>query len=527
MGRETKRLTTNLSRVMERELRLIGEANMLQAAFDAEPLTSRCDGNGKTLDLENRYVDTEDHRLRAKGLAFRIRKGDKGFRQTLKAGDDAHGALLKRGEWEISLDQDQPSLDALPNPARRLISKTVKEDDLKTIFETSYRRRTRRLTVNGSGKPAIIEVALDLGAIEAGKRARPIAEIELELLEGEPISLYQLALELQDAVPLSLETRSKSNRAFSEITGEPPTWRRATTPCLTPDHTVDQAMAAIFESCFDQWLTNQAAAIDGRDPEGVHQMRVGLRRLRSALSIFKKLIPKSQLDWLRADAKQTANDLGPARDWDVFLGELVSPIILAQPDDKALKALLSRTKARRTAAYRTARKAIAGPVYNRFLLRFGAWLEGKAWRHAQTEKQAALGKLPVTAFTSKLLSARRDKVLAQAKDFCDLPVAERHGLRITLKKLRYALDFFAPLFDKKAIKPFVGSLKVLQDDLGHLNDVAVARMLLESLTARSGNTNLHRAAGMVVGWHARGVADFEPRLVRDWSAFAKHEPFWT
>ncbi|MGI9494093.1 MAG: CHAD domain-containing protein, partial [Geminicoccaceae bacterium] len=214
-------------------------------------------------------------------------------------------------------------------------------------------------------------------------------------------------------------------------------------------------------------------------------------------------------------------------DWDVFLNDLLAPIILAQPDDKELRALWSRAKARRSAAYRTARKSLAGPAYNRFLLRFGAWLERKGWRHGQTEKQAALGKLPVAGFTSQLLSTQRDKVLAQAKGLAELLVEERHALRITLKKLRYALDFFAPLFDKTTTKPFVGTLKTLQDDLGHLNDVAVARKLLESVAARSGKTNLHQAAGMVVGWHARGVADLEPRLVRGWSAFAKHEPFWT
>ncbi|MGI9493500.1 MAG: inorganic triphosphatase, partial [Geminicoccaceae bacterium] len=251
MGRETKRPTVNLSRAMERKLRLIGDANALQVAFDAEPLTSKCAGSGKTVDLENRYVDTEDHRLRAKGLAFRIRKGAKGFRQTLKAGDDAHGALLKRGEWEVSLEQDQLSLDALPNAGRRLIPKNVRTSDLKTIFETSYRRRTQRLTVSGPNQAAIIEAALDLGVIEAEGTTLPIAEIELELLEGEPVSLYQLALELQDTAPLSIETRSKSNRAFGEIIGEPPAWRRATTPCIIPGNTVDQAMTAIFESCFD------------------------------------------------------------------------------------------------------------------------------------------------------------------------------------------------------------------------------------------------------------------------------------
>jgi inorganic triphosphatase YgiF len=525
MGKETKRPNVDMQRAVEQELRLTGDAKALQAVFDAEPLVSRSDG-AKKVDLANRYVDTDDRRLRARGLALRIRKSGKGYRQTLKAGDEAHGALLKRGEWETSLDQDRLNLDALPNPARRLISKAVKNGELKTVFETKFRRRTRRLTLDGQGKLATIEAALDLGKIEAGGNSSPIAEIELELLEGEPASLYQLALELQERAPLRLETRSKSNRAFCAMTGEPPAWHKALAPSLSRDDTVDQAMEAIFESCFDQWLANQAAALDGRDPEGVHQMRVGLRRLRSALSIFKKLIPKSQLVWLRADAKRTASYLGPARDWDVFLSDLLAPVILLQPEDKGLNALRARAKGRRAAAYRTARKSLAAAAYNRFLLRFGAWLEGRAWRHEQTDEQTALGDLPVTGFTSELLSARRDKVLAQGQGIADLPDEKRHALRISLKKLRYALEFFAPLFDKKTVKPFVGSLKTLQDDLGHLNDVAVARTLLHGLTAKPGKTDMPHAAGMVIGWHARGVADLEPRLIRDWSAFARRSPFW-
>ncbi|MEZ5933060.1 MAG: CHAD domain-containing protein [Alphaproteobacteria bacterium] len=525
MGKETRRPAVDIARAIEHELRLTGEAETLQAVFNSQPLASRSDGAAE-VDLVNRYVDTPDHRLHTRGLALRIRKDARGCRQTLKAGDDAHGALLKRGEWEVPLDEDRLDLDALPKPARRLIVKTVSEGDLTTAFETTYRRRTRRLTVDGPDGRAEIEAALDLGVIEAEGASLPIAEIELELLEGELASLYDLALELQDGAPLRIETRSKSNRAFSAITGKAPAWHKATTPDITPDDTVDQAMAAIFESCFAQWLANQAAAVDGRDPEGVHQMRVGLRRLRSTLSIFKKLIPKRELDWLRADARQTADYLGPARDWDVFLNDLLAPVMHAQPEDRELSTLCARAKTRRAAAYRALRKNLLGAPYNRFLLRFGAWLEGRAWRQARSQKQAALGELPVTAFTSELLSTRQGKALQQGEGFADLPVGKRHALRIALKKLRYALEFFAPLFQKTAVKPFVGSLKTLQNDLGHLNDVAVARTLLDDLTAKPGKTDLRRAAGMVIGWHARGVADLEPKLIRDWSAFARRSPFW-
>ncbi len=270
--------------------------------------------------------------------------------------------------------------------------------------------------------------------------------------------------------------RESANRQpMSEgLIGDPPPWQDAKKPSLARDATVDQAMAAIFASGFDQWRANQAAAIDGRDPEGVHQMRVGLRRLRSALSIFRKLIPKSQLAWLQPGARETANVLGPARDWDVFLSDPLIPIIQARPDDTELDSLRRHAEARRTAAYTKLRKDLAAAPHEPFQIRVDRWLEAGAWRSERTAGQAALSATPIATFASELLTERRAKTLAPGADLARLPAEERHILRIAMKKLRYAGKFFAMPFEKKAARPFVGSLKALQDDLGHLNDVAFA-----------------------------------------------------
>jgi hypothetical protein len=104
-------------------------------------------------------------------------------------------------------------------------------------------------------------------------------------------------------------------------------------------------------------------------------------------------------------------------------------------------------------------------------------------------------------------------------------------VRIALKKLRYATEFFAVLYPTKHTKPYLGALKELQDDLGHLNDVAVAEQLIDGVIAQSGAgaeaaADLRAGGGLVLGWHARGVADLEPATVRAWKAFAHDEPFW-
>ena len=528
MAKRAGRSTVKHVSSAETELRLAGEPEMLMALFDSSLLASEKGVAEKNVELESDYFDTPDHQLRAQGLALRVRTDETGHLQTLKAGDDAQAAVLKRGEWNTQVDSGNIDLERLPKDALKLIPKTASKDNLQKIFTTRARRRTCQVLINAKDQPASkVEAALDLGEIETSTGTLPIAEIELELLEGASQSLYQLALDLQAEGALRLETRSKSSRAHDELSGQPPRWQRANEPMLVPSDSVDDAMALIFESCLDQWLVNQAAAIDGRDPEGVHQMRVGLRRLRSALSVFRNLIPKSQLDWLQADARQTINALDPARDWDVFRHDLLAPVILARPDDRGLQALLAKANARSRASYRAVRSHLRSDDYTRFALRFGRWVEGRAWRVDTDAVQADGQAMPIAAFAANLLGKRYKRALIKGESFAELLTAARHDLRLTLKKLRYAVEFFIPLFEKKPAKAFLKHLKALQDDLGHLNDVAVAEALLARYLAKPGKRGVAAAAGMVIGWHAHSVAVFEPRLVANWRAFARQRAFWS
>ena len=155
-----------------------------------------------------------------------------------------------------------------------------------------------------------------------------------------------LALELDALAPLRLETRSKSARGYALAAGMPPAWHKAEPPALEADATVDRAIQAILRSCLQHWCANEAAALDGSDPEGVHQMRVALRRLRSAFSVFGRLIDPAQRAWLSDEAKTIVNGLGPARDWDVFLAELLAPVRAARQDDAGLSGWPRRPRRR-------------------------------------------------------------------------------------------------------------------------------------------------------------------------------------
>ena len=299
---------------------------------------------------------------------------------------------------------------------------------------------------------------------------------------------------------------------------------------LESDATVDQAIQAILRSCMHQWCANQAAALDGGDPEGVHQMRVALRRLRSALSVFGRMFEPGRRAWRSGGAKAIVTSLGPARDWDVFLAELVAPVRAARPNEASLARLAEAAQAQRANGYAQARAAIEAPSYTRFMLQVGRWIEACGWR-AQAPAPGAdwLGR-PIAEFAVHLLGERHRKALKGGRQFAQLSAAERHRVRIGLKKLRYATEFFQTLYAKKDTKPYLAVLKDLQDRLGHLNDVAVAERLLRMLAQDAGRSadgdGVHWGCGLVLGWHARGLAETEPIVVRAWQEFAELEPFW-
>jgi triphosphatase len=513
----------------ETELKLRGEPEALKTIFAGPTICGKATGRGRSQRLENVYYDTADQRLRMRGLAFRVRKDGRRYVQTLKSGD-VGGLVAYRGEWQNPLASAEPDLDLLPPQANEVLGGLVAPGELRSLFVTRVRRQVRRIATQANGgQPSLIEAALDLGAIEANGHSQPIAEIELELLEGSPKALYDLALELDALTPLQVETRSKSVRGYTLAKGEPPGWHKAEPLELRPRATVSAALGKILRGCVQHWCANEAAALDGRDPEGVHQVRVGLRRLRSALSVFRRLIDPERRAWLSGEARRILIGLGPARDWDVFLTESLAPVLAARPHDRSLLALRASAEAARAEGYAAARATLADPSYTRFLLELGRWIEAGGWREDPTPKGREWFERPIVAFASRLLAKRHRKALRLGREFAGLTPAERHRLRIALKKLRYATEFFHSLYRKKASQRYLEALKDLQDTLGHLNDAAVAERLVKVLDERAGaqRSALATGSGLTLGWLARGAADAEPEVQDAWQAFAAREPFWS
>ncbi len=311
--------------------------------------------------------------------------------------------------------------------------------------------------------------------------------------------------------------------------GEPPAATRAKRIELAKHASVDDAVAVIFAGCLEHWTANEAAALSGLDAEGVHEMRVALRRMRAAISDSRKFIPPAQVSWLKRETKWLETSLGSARDWDVFLSELLAPVEAARPGDTGLTELRRTAEPERETGYAEARMAIRSSRYSALLARMRRWLSAKSWRDGSNGRGKPLDG-PAVKLAGWLLTKRHKAVLKLGRDFKKLSPQERHRLRIALKKLRYTADFFCSLYQKKHEETYFHALAQMQNSLGHMNDIMVADHLLERLSAARANQkvsgNLLTAVGIVKGWYTHSAISSELEAEANWHEFCHCDTFW-
>lgn len=504
----------------ELELKLRLAPQHLKLLLQHPPLKRLCRGRPVTRRLHSIYYDTPDLSLWRNGYALRVRRAGGRWVQTLKGEGAMAAGLHQRQEWEAEVSASTPDLTKISDPAlAKLFSSQAVRDGLRPVFVTEFRRTTRIL---GFPDGSEAELAMDRGEVAAGENRQTLCEIELELTSGNPARLFELAQELQKTIPFALEPVSKAERGYRLAGAEPPAPMKASSPALTPGISIDDGFKAIAWNCIGQLHGNEAGLIEGPDPEYLHQMRVGLRRLRSALGIFSAVYGKPALAPVRDELKWLATQLGPARDWDVFVTQLL-PALLAQFSDHAgLAALRDEAQALRAKHSAEVREAVQSARYRALLLTLGAWLYAEPWRSQSDPAVLAGLDAPLATFAAAVLEKRQGRLRKQGRRLARLTAEERHVLRIAAKKLRYAAEFFAPLYPRA--RPFLRALSRLQDVLGALNDAATARRLLEELSGRNGANQ--EAVGLVLGWVARAADDALLDLKRAWDRFCDAEPFW-
>lgn len=417
------------------------------------------------------YFDTPKCSLRRRGISLRVRRiGDKHV-QTVKATNGASAFPLDRHEWEHEVADDAPDLRFMEGTPLDTFSRRKLRRSLAPLFEVKVERNAYPVQSANSA----IEVAIDRGAISTATSSMAFCEIELELKRGASAELARLARRLAEAAPVSLGLKSKADRGFDLRAEQTPVVRRAEKLILQRGARIDRSFQLIGWACLRQIALN-ADAIKAGDHEGVHQMRIGLRRLRALMSICKDLIDGPETDLIEDELEWLTTELGPVRELQVFLETTLGPRRVRGVEEGAVQSLREAAISKRDAALEGVRVVLNGDRFRELVLRTALWLLAADW----SDQAEAAGVPPNGAlkpFAAKVLTKRTRKLCRRLEKVRTLDPHARHKLRISVKKLRYATEFFAGLFPARRRKRFGAVLHELQDTLGRVNDIAVNRRL--------------------------------------------------
>ena len=447
----------------EVELKLVLDA----AAADAFVGSDLLDGPASTRQMLAVYFDTPDLALSHGGVSLRIRQSGDARTQTLKAADAKAAGLFARSEWEMEVPDMVPVVDDR-TPIPTLLGDGV--GTVAPIFTVAVERST---WIVDSGE-ASIELVLDRGYVSAGDRHSPVCELELELKRGEPAALFALAKTIAARFPVRLGVVTKSERGYDLLRPVSNAFKAERVALSRTASTAD-AFGAVAGSSIRQYRLNEITLLDRADAEALHQARVSLRRLRSAFSIFKSLLDGDQMPHFQSELRWLGSVLGEARDLDVLLAKT-----------KPGASLFEELSGARDAAYAGVDTALASGRVRALMLDLTEWLICGAWRTAPSMRDAR--DAPARQFAKQTLHDLRRRVSKRGRSLATQADEERHDVRKTAKRLRYGADFLGSLFPgkKRARRygKFMRSLAKLQHQLGVLNDMATAPMILDRLGLR-------------------------------------------
>ncbi len=481
--------------------------------------------------LESVYFDSDNRFLRDHGLTLRVRhKGDKHV-QTVKAINCGVGAF-ERSEWEQTIDDDQPDLSRVKGTALDPILIDEEHNALKRVFETRIERTAYHMNGNG----ADIILAIDQGQISAAGSSRPVSEIELELKHGNPADLFKIARDILDIIPANLDFKSNAERGYELIEKAAVAAETARDPELSPGMSAGRAFTLIGRACLRHLVANVPAML-GRDGNALHQMRVALRRLRAAISLFSVVVGDDRASAIKTELKWLAQEFGPARDLDTLLVEVIKPLRKQHTKEPGLVSINNMFARKRLKGYLQAQEAVQSARFRRLVLDTAEWVEAGPWATSEDALTRERREMPIELFAAEQLSQRRKKIRRRGAKISSMSPHQLHRLRIQVKKARYATEFFATVFhgkkSKKHGKRIKSSLMQLQNCLGKMNDIVTHKALFADIIASparglTGEQNRHRsfAAGLVIGDQQAQVEKLIERARKAYSRFNTAKPFW-
>ena len=479
--------------------------------------------------LRSIYLDTPEHTLRKSGMTLRLRREGRSWTQSVATAGGGQGGTQPPDGLEIPAPGGRPRLEAIPDASvRGAIMQRVNGSPLQQVCDIVIRRTARELSL-GEGTRA--ELAIELATIRSNGHSADLHQAAIELLDGSPAGLFDIAHALFSDGGLIFSRSSDVARGYrlaeaGEI--EPPRAPRYACPvALDPKQTTEQAARDIVRECFDQIASNMVAVRQLDDPEGPHQLRVGLRRLRSAFSVFAPVLQSPELTRLNEEARWLGQEVGRLRDLDVVANDLVRREAAAYPDEPGLPGLADALSGEAAEVRDELRKRLAEPRAQAFLIDLVRFVEMRGWfmpqDFAQTERLAE----PVARLAETALDRHWKKVRKSARGLESLDAARRHELRKQAKKLRYAVEFFSPLYPAKRVEPFVKRLKALQTAFGDLNDAATVKAMFTG-TDRCSTCELpvQRAIGWLIGASQLRADDRWTGAKGLWRDLRETGPFW-
>ncbi|MBF0269795.1 MAG: CHAD domain-containing protein [Alphaproteobacteria bacterium] len=414
------------------------------------------------------------------------------------------------GRWMLPLEGDEPDL--------RLLEVQNSLAGLRRLDMAPFAVETLTVVCKQAGNGASrLSISLESGRIETVEGERQ-AQVFRAVLSASPQrwrALVQLARLLIEMAPADL-VLNEQEAALILAQGNAGRARRARRMGLRGIETVGGAFRLIARLGIEQIAANRSCIAGGDTVEGVHQMRVGVRRLRSAINLFRPLLKEAPAARISAQLKTLASLLGPVRDVDVFQEIILDPVLALLPNHAGIEALKTSFAKDRDDLLSKALPALDQRAFASLMLDLQDW----------SETGAASEEGDLRPFASKALDKRHRKLMKAGRDFLMLDPPARHALRIRGKKMRYAAEFLNTLFPETKTQRYLEALTHLVDVLGHLNDIAVARRVLEDRRAKARDAALHHGVGFVEGWHAGRAALLEEQVVKAWDDFKRQDKFW-
>lgn len=453
------------------------------------------------LSLRAQYYDTAERRLAHAGLALRVRKEGRRWVQTLKGAGDG---IWQRLEHEVALNVPtgtvplaEPALHD-GTPAGEALRQALGDGVLLPTYGTEVTRTKRLLRARG----CLVELAFDQGALTAADRRWPLCEMEFELKGGDPAAMAALAARWVSRFGLTLDIRTKAERgdrlARGLRLGAPMKAQPLALPEAVDSHV---ALRAVVGNCLMQVLGNASDIAHEEDtaPEHLHQLRVGLRRLRTALRELGEISAQVDPGWAESLTQLFAR-LGTARDRDALAQTLLPALRKAGASGLELPQIEPEP---------AAQAALREPATTQLWLEMVAFAAG-----------TGISGQPFAPRVQQRLARLFRQVRRDAAQFAALDDVARHRLRKRVKRLRYLSEFGATLFRPKDVQAFLKRLAPAQDALGAFNDVCVARALFEPV-------GMDDAMAMfALGWLAHERGDAIARCVRALAPLRKARPFW-